>query len=64
VNIERAATLARKGKLSNEKALRLMRETRAPIEDTHGKLLADRAHETIRASVEEFLKIAGGELTS
>lgn len=64
VNIERAATLARNGRLSNEKALKLIRETAAAIGETHGKLAADRAHEILKASLEEFVKIAGGEFTS
>jgi integrase len=64
VNMERAATLARQGKLSNEKGLKLIRETCAAIEDTHGKLAGDRAHEVLKSSVEEFIKIAGGEFTN
>ena len=64
VNIERAASLARTGRLSNEKALKLMRETCSAIEETHGKLAANQAHEVLKLSVEEFVKIAGGELTS
>src|SRR4051812_13188856 len=60
VNIERAATLARQGKLSNERALKLIRETCSGIAETHGKLAGDRAHEILKASVEEFIKIAGG----
>jgi integrase/recombinase XerD len=64
VNVERAATLARQGKLSNEKGLRLIRDTCAAIAETHGKLAGDRAHEILKASVEEFIKIAGGEFTS
>jgi integrase len=62
--MERAATLARQNKLSNEKGLRLIREACAAIAETHGKLAADRAHEILKASVEEFVKIAGGEFTS
>jgi integrase len=64
VSIERAATLARQGKLSNEKALKLIRETCAAIAETHGQLAADRAHEILKASAEEFIKVAGGEFTS
>jgi integrase len=64
VNIERAAILARQGKLSNEKALKLIRETCAAIGETHGKLAADRAQEILKGAVEEFVKIAGGEFTS
>ncbi len=64
VNIERAAVLARAGKLSNEKALKLIRETCSAIEETHGKLASDQAHEVLKNTVEEFVKIAGGELTS
>jgi integrase len=62
--IERASTLARAGKLSNEKALKLIRETRAQIEDSHGKLQADAAHNVLKGTMEEFVKIAGGELES
>ena len=64
VNIERGAALARQGKLSNEKALKLIRETCGAIEETHGKLAANRAHEVLTMTMEEFVKIAGGELTS
>ncbi|MCD6052752.1 MAG: integrase family protein [Verrucomicrobia bacterium] len=61
--LERAAKLGRLGKLSNEKALKVVRDTRNTIEDTHGKILADRAEKAIRPVVEEFVKMAGGELT-
>ena len=64
VNIERAATLTRQGKLSNEKALKLVRETCAAIAETHGKLAADRAESVLKPAVEEFIRIAGGEFTS
>jgi integrase len=61
--IDRASKLARLGKFSNEKALKLVRETRSAIEETHGKLLADRAEKALRPVVDEFVKMAGGELT-
>jgi integrase len=64
VNIERAATLTRQGKLSNEKALKLVRETCAAIAETHGKLAADHAESVLKPAVEEFIRIAGGEFTS
>ncbi len=64
VNIERASVLARNGKLSNEKALKLIRETCSAIEETHGKLAANQAHDILKSNVEEFVKIAGGELTT
>ncbi len=64
VNIERAAALTRQGKLSNEKALKLVRETCAAIAETHGKLAADRAESVLKPAVEEFIRIAGGEFTS
>ncbi len=64
VNIERGAILARQGKLSNEKALKLIRETCSAIEETHGKLASNRAHDVLTASMEEFVKAAGGELTT
>jgi len=64
VSVERAATLARQGKLSNEKALKLIRETCAAIEDSHGKLQADLAHNVLKVSLEEFVRLAGGELQS
>jgi integrase len=64
VNIERASVLARNGKLSNEKALKLIRETCSAIEETHGKLAANQAHDILKANVEGFVKIAGGELTT
>ena len=64
VNIERAAILTRQGKFSNEKGLKLVRETSAAIAETHGKLAADRAEMVLKSAVEEFIKIAGGEFTS
>lgn len=64
VNIERASSLAETGRLSNEKALKLIRQTCSAVEETHGKLAADQAHEVLKATVEEFVKIAGGELIS
>jgi integrase/recombinase XerD len=64
VNIEHAATLARHGKLSNEKALKLIRDTCNQIAEGHGKLAGDQAHNVLKSNIEEFIKIAGGELTS
>jgi hypothetical protein len=64
VNMERAAKLTRQGKLSNEKPLKLIRDTRNAIEETHGKLAADRAETVLKASIEEFIRIGGGEFTS
>jgi integrase len=62
--IERASTLARQGKLSEQKALKLIRETCTAIEEMHGKLAADAAMAHLKVSVEEFVKIAGGELVT
>jgi len=64
VNVERAAALTRQGKLSNEKALKLVRETCDAIAETHGKLAANRAETVLKPAVEEFIRIAGGEFTS
>jgi integrase len=64
IAIERAARLAGEGKLSNEKALKLLRETCTAIEEAHGKMPAQRAHDVLKAAIEEFVKIGGGELTS
>ena len=64
VNVERAAALTRQGKLSNEKALKLVRETCDAIAETHGKLAANRAEAVMKPAVEEFIRIAGGEFTS
>ena len=64
VNVERAAALTRQGKLSNEKALKLVRETCDAIAETHGKLAANRAEVVLKPAVEEFIRIAGGEFTS
>ena len=64
VNVERAAALTRQGKLSNEKALKLVRETCDAIGETHGKLAANRAETVLKPAVEEFIRIAGGEFTS
>ena len=64
VNVERAAALTRQGKLSNEKALKLVRETCDAIAETHGKLAANRAETVLKPAIEEFIRIAGGEFTS
>ena len=64
VNVERAAVLTRQGTLSNEKALKLVRETCDAIAETHGKLAANRAETVLKPAVEEFIRIAGGEFTS
>lgn len=64
LTLERASTLAKQGKLSNEKAMKLVRETCAAIEETHGKIVADRADAAMRPSVEEFIRTAGGELVT
>lgn len=64
VNIERASKLAQDNRLSNEKGLKLIRDTCSAIEETHGKLAANRAHDILKGYVEEFIKIAGGELES
>ena len=62
--IEHASTLTRQGKLSNEKALKLVRETLADIGEAHGKLAGDRAENVLKSAIEEFIKICGGEFTS
>lgn len=62
--IERASLLARQGKLSEPKALKLIRESRAAIEETHGKLVADAAERAITSTVQEFVAIAGGQLST
>ncbi|HEY5909182.1 MAG TPA: tyrosine-type recombinase/integrase [Verrucomicrobiae bacterium] len=64
VNIDRAARLAQHNRLSNEKALKLIRETCAAIGETHGTLAANQAQSILQASMEEFVKVAGGELTT
>jgi integrase len=64
VNVERAAALTHQGKLSNEKALKLIRETCDAIAETHGKLAANRAEAVLKPAVEEFIRIGGGEFTS
>ena len=62
--IERASLLARQGKLSNEKALKLCRDTAKAIEERAGAIVANNAQRTIQTACEEFIKAAGGELTS
>ena len=64
LTLERASTLARQGKLSNEKALKLIRATCAGIEETHGKIVSDRASAVLKPSLEDFISAAGGELVS
>ena len=62
--VQRAAILTRDAKLSNEKGLKLIRDTCTAIEETHGKLAANRAHDVLKGFIEEFVKIGGGELES
>jgi hypothetical protein len=62
--VERASKLARENKLSNEKGLKLIRETCNVIEEGFGKLAANRAQKKLQGFVESFIKIAGGELTT
>lgn len=62
--IQRASELAKRGQLSNEKALKIMREAGAQISETHGQVVANMAMETIKAQLERFVKLAGGELES
>lgn len=64
LNVEHAAMLTRQGKLTNEKGLKLVRETCAAIGETHGKLAATRAESILKDAVEEFIRIGGGEFTS
>lgn len=64
VNVERASQLARQGKLSNQKGLKLISETCRAIAETHGQLAADQANGILKGFVDEFVKIAGGELTT
>jgi integrase len=62
--IERMAGLAKQGKLSNEKALKIIREKTAEIEEGHGRLPAQCAEKVMQSNAEEFIRIAGGELVS
>jgi integrase len=62
--IERMAGLAKQGKLSNEKALKIIREKTAEIEEGHGRLPAQSAEKVMQSNAEEFIRIAGGELVS
>ena len=64
INVERASKLAQGNKLSNEKGLKLIRDTCSAIEETHGKLAGNRAHDILKGYVEEFIKIGGGNLES
>ncbi len=62
--IDRASELARRGKLSNEKALRIIRETAASITETGGKLAGDQAQKVLQSTIQDFVALAGGELTT
>jgi len=62
--IERAASLVRQEKLANEKAMRLVRHAADTIAETHGKVAADAAERVLRPIIEEFVQMAGGELTN
>jgi integrase len=64
LTLERAAKLAKDGKLSNEKALKIIRETSAAIAETHGQIAADRAAAILKPSFEDFIRATGGELVS
>ena len=61
--IQRLSSLAKQGKLSNEKALKIVREKAGEIEENHGRLPAQTAEKIMQATAEEFIRIAGGELT-
>ncbi len=62
--LERASRLARDGRLSGEKALKLVREAGLAIGEAHGRIVGDRAEVVLRGTVEQFVKAAGGELTN
>lgn len=62
--LERASILARKGRLSNEKALKLIRETCNTIGETHSVIQANAAHLVLKTNVEDMLRAVGGELVS
>lgn len=63
VTIQRLSGLAKQGKLSNEKALKIIREKAAEVEEARGRLPAQSAEKVMQATAEEFIRIAGGELT-
>lgn len=62
--LELASELSRQGKLSEERALKLLRDTARQIGETHGKIVADRAEATLRPVVTHYVKLAGGELAT
>lgn len=62
--IERGSKLARTGKLSPEKAHKIVRETVDTIAEAHGKTVAERGRPAVEETLGEFVRAAGGELTS
>jgi len=64
VTIDHASDLTRKNRLSNEKAMKMIREASAGIEETHGKLAGERAAKVLQSTLEGFVKLSGGELTA
>jgi len=62
--MERLSDLCRNGKLSSQKALKVISQECTAIEESYSKLQADRAHEVLKAVADEFVKLAGGELQS
>lgn len=62
--IDTASFLARRGKLSNEKALKLIREACDAIGETQNQLAASQAQKVLQDTIEEFVKLVGGELTT
>src|SRR5437899_996250 len=62
--MERLSDLCRNGRLSSQKALKVITQECGAIEDSHGKIQADCAHKVLKAVADEFVKTAGGELQS
>jgi len=62
--VEQASILTRRGRLSNERALKLIRTTAASIGETCGKLEGDRAQRMLEKTFQEFIRIAGGDLAT
>lgn len=62
LTFERASDLARKGRLSSDKALKLVRDAGAAIEETHGKIQADKARAVMQTILQGLVAQAGGEL--
>lgn len=59
---EHGSALAKAGKLSNERALKLIRDAVRTIEEKAGPLAARRGEQAMKPIINDFVRLAGGSL--